>query len=158
VIESLEEGEETDVHALIGVSLVLGFVFMLLVDQCAAHRNRSGENEMKSEKSMTATLGLVVHAAGKHDFNSVVNSQRKQETFFVFVYNIIFYQLSNCILMDSYKILLKYEILVTLLKFNGTYCRYCNLQYLDKAERTFNLYATLFFFSFFFLSLKILDV
>ncbi|XP_063988082.1 zinc transporter ZIP9 [Diachasmimorpha longicaudata] len=49
--------EHSDSHSLIGISLVLGFVFMLLVDQCS--NRRSGGKE----KSMTATLGLVVHAA-----------------------------------------------------------------------------------------------
>ncbi|XP_059481277.1 zinc transporter ZIP9 [Neocloeon triangulifer] len=52
--------EGADVHSLIGVSLVLGFVFMLLVDQLSAKR---GDSENKTEKSMTATVGLVVHAA-----------------------------------------------------------------------------------------------
>ncbi|XP_058793429.1 zinc transporter ZIP9 [Phymastichus coffea] len=46
-----------DLHSLIGLSLVLGFVFMLLIDQCSSKRNGN------KEKSMTATLGLVVHAA-----------------------------------------------------------------------------------------------
>ncbi|XP_076640386.1 zinc/iron regulated transporter-related protein 102B isoform X1 [Colletes latitarsis] len=44
-------------HSLIGISLILGFVFMLLVDQCSARRNGG------RERSVTATLGLVVHAA-----------------------------------------------------------------------------------------------
>lgn len=46
-----------DLHSLIGVSLVLGFVFMLLVDQCSTKKGGG------KEKSLTATLGLVVHAA-----------------------------------------------------------------------------------------------
>ncbi|XP_015588770.1 zinc transporter ZIP9 [Cephus cinctus] len=46
-----------DLHSLIGISLVLGFVFMLLVDQCSAKRSGG------KERSVTATLGLVVHAA-----------------------------------------------------------------------------------------------
>ncbi|XP_033212546.1 zinc transporter ZIP9 isoform X2 [Belonocnema kinseyi] len=46
-----------DLHSLIGVSLILGFVFMLLVDQCSAHKTGG------KERSFTATLGLVVHAA-----------------------------------------------------------------------------------------------
>lgn len=29
-----------DIHTLIGISLVLGFVFMLLVDQCSVSRSR----------------------------------------------------------------------------------------------------------------------
>ena len=46
-----------DLHSVIGISLVLGFIFMLLVDQCSARRSGG------KEKSVTATLGLVVHAA-----------------------------------------------------------------------------------------------
>ncbi|XP_034943264.1 zinc transporter ZIP9 isoform X2 [Chelonus insularis] len=44
-------------HSMIGISLVLGFVFMLLVDQCSTRRSGG------KEKSFTATIGLVVHAA-----------------------------------------------------------------------------------------------
>ncbi|XP_014218730.1 zinc transporter ZIP9 isoform X1 [Copidosoma floridanum] len=46
-----------DLHSLIGLSLVLGFVFMLLIDQCSTKRSGG------KERSVTATLGLVVHAA-----------------------------------------------------------------------------------------------
>ncbi|KYM76907.1 Zinc transporter ZIP9-A [Atta colombica] len=46
-----------DLHSLIGISLVLGFVFMLLIDQCSAKKSDG------RQKSVTATLGLVVHAA-----------------------------------------------------------------------------------------------
>jgi zinc transporter 9 len=46
-----------DLHSLIGLSLVLGFVFMLLIDQCSTKRSGG------KERSMTATLGLVVHSA-----------------------------------------------------------------------------------------------
>ncbi|KAJ8687442.1 hypothetical protein QAD02_023236 [Eretmocerus hayati] len=46
-----------DPHSMIGLSLVLGFVFMLLIDQCSTKRSGG------KERSMTATLGLVVHAA-----------------------------------------------------------------------------------------------
>ncbi|XP_029709256.2 zinc transporter ZIP9 [Aedes albopictus] len=42
----------------IGLSLVLGFVFMMLVDQVSSRR-REGSNE----RNLTATIGLVVHAA-----------------------------------------------------------------------------------------------
>ncbi|XP_057319005.1 zinc transporter ZIP9 [Microplitis mediator] len=47
----------TDLHSMIGISLILGFVFMLLVDQCSTRRSGG------KEKSVTATIGLVVHAA-----------------------------------------------------------------------------------------------
>lgn len=52
-----DAGVHSDPHSLIGITLVLGFVFMLLVDQCST--KRSGGRE----RSVTATLGLVVHAA-----------------------------------------------------------------------------------------------
>ncbi|XP_055595022.1 zinc transporter ZIP9-like [Uranotaenia lowii] len=42
----------------IGLSLVLGFVFMMLVDQVSSRR-KEGTNE----RNLTATIGLVVHAA-----------------------------------------------------------------------------------------------
>ncbi|XP_011635256.1 zinc transporter ZIP9 [Pogonomyrmex barbatus] len=52
-----EKDSYSDLHSLIGISLVLGFVFMLLIDQCSA-RKTDGR-----QKSITATLGLIVHAA-----------------------------------------------------------------------------------------------
>lgn len=48
----------------IGVSLVVGFILMFLVDQissyCSIHDPRTG---MSNRTSITATLGLVIHAA-----------------------------------------------------------------------------------------------
>jgi hypothetical protein len=35
-----EHTSSADIHTLIGISLVLGFVFMLLVDQCSVSRSR----------------------------------------------------------------------------------------------------------------------
>jgi hypothetical protein len=35
-----EQTSSSDFHSLIGISLVLGFVFMLLVDQCSVFRSR----------------------------------------------------------------------------------------------------------------------
>lgn len=59
-----EQTSSLDIHSLIGISLVLGFVFMLLVDQCSVSRNRDNEGTSKSaERNITATVGLVVHAA-----------------------------------------------------------------------------------------------
>ncbi|KAL7291129.1 hypothetical protein TKK_0015255 [Trichogramma kaykai] len=55
--QDAEKHEDTDLHSLIGLSLVLGFVFMLLIDQCTTKKTGG------KEKSVTATLGLVVHAA-----------------------------------------------------------------------------------------------
>ncbi|XP_053694417.1 zinc transporter ZIP9 [Sabethes cyaneus] len=49
----------SDEHSsTIGLSLVLGFVFMMLVDQVSSRR-KEGTNE----RNLTATIGLVVHAA-----------------------------------------------------------------------------------------------
>ncbi|XP_030379567.1 zinc transporter ZIP9-B [Scaptodrosophila lebanonensis] len=50
-----------DYSRTIGLSLVLGFVFMMLVDQVSQHKSSNGSNG--SDKNITATLGLVVHAA-----------------------------------------------------------------------------------------------
>lgn len=53
-------------HAYIGVSLVLGFVFMLLVDQIgSSHMHNSDDPEAGrvASSKITTTLGLVVHAA-----------------------------------------------------------------------------------------------
>lgn len=62
-------GEEdhplTEPHNLVGPPLVLGFLLMLLIDQCSGgHRKPDPESgSTKSHRSFTATLGLVVHAA-----------------------------------------------------------------------------------------------
>jgi len=57
--------EENPVPHLIGVSLVLGFLFMLIIDQVASSRSggRDVEGAKRGVVSWTATLGLVVHAA-----------------------------------------------------------------------------------------------
>jgi len=61
-----EEHHENPGHRLIGVSLVLGFIFMLVIDQIANSNFGSRDVEGgkgKGSVSWTATLGLVVHAA-----------------------------------------------------------------------------------------------
>eukprot|EP00092_Neocalanus_flemingeri_P108537 GFUD01139406.1.p1 GENE.GFUD01139406.1~~GFUD01139406.1.p1 ORF type:complete len:320 (+),score=84.67 GFUD01139406.1:64-1023(+) len=57
--------EENPVPHLIGVSLVLGFLFMLVIDQVASSSSgsRDVEGGRRGAVSWTATLGLVVHAA-----------------------------------------------------------------------------------------------
>ncbi|CAH0712994.1 unnamed protein product, partial [Brenthis ino] len=55
-----EPSRQDDLHSVIGISLVLGFVFMLLVDQLSSRYNDAGN---PTEKNITATVGLVVHAA-----------------------------------------------------------------------------------------------
>ncbi|CAI4227455.1 unnamed protein product [Auanema sp. JU1783] len=61
--ESHSHGNTANIHKEIGYSLVIGFIFMLLVDQissCAISRDdRNGRNRM----GISATIGLVVHAA-----------------------------------------------------------------------------------------------
>ncbi|XP_074092135.1 zinc transporter ZIP9 isoform X2 [Macrotis lagotis] len=58
--------DHTRLHAYIGVSLVLGFVFMLLVDQIGSshmHSTEDPEAARSNNSKITTTLGLVVHAA-----------------------------------------------------------------------------------------------
>lgn len=60
------EHVENPVPHIIGVSLVLGFIFMLIVDQVATAMSASRDvesNKLSRSASWTATLGLVVHAA-----------------------------------------------------------------------------------------------
>ena len=58
------EDEENPAHHLIGVSLVLGFLFMLVIDQAASTTSRQDvEGGRTRSVDWTATLGLVVHAA-----------------------------------------------------------------------------------------------
>lgn len=60
------EGGDGDHHdanehsGTIGLSLVLGFVFMMIVDQISSRR---GTDTYGSDRNSTATIGLVVHAA-----------------------------------------------------------------------------------------------
>eukprot|EP00088_Acartia_fossae_P044438 TRINITY_DN4719_c0_g1_i1.p1 TRINITY_DN4719_c0_g1~~TRINITY_DN4719_c0_g1_i1.p1 ORF type:complete len:306 (-),score=59.95 TRINITY_DN4719_c0_g1_i1:273-1190(-) len=55
---------DNPVPHLIGVSLVLGFIFMLIIDQIATSKTRDIEvGGKRGAVSWTATLGLVVHAA-----------------------------------------------------------------------------------------------
>jgi len=59
------EGHDNPVPHLIGVSLVLGFIFMLIIDQIATSKSKANLEVAgrKAPVSWTATLGLVVHAA-----------------------------------------------------------------------------------------------
>lgn len=54
--------EAEDFSKTIGLSLVLGFVFMMLVDQISSRHLHSTETK-DSKRNSTATIGLVVHAA-----------------------------------------------------------------------------------------------
>jgi len=62
-----EHESGVELHSWIGVALVLGFVFMLLVDQIGGHmHSHAGTGEPsagQNRNKITATLGLVVHAA-----------------------------------------------------------------------------------------------
>ncbi|KAM4662614.1 zinc transporter ZIP9 isoform 1-T2 [Discoglossus pictus] len=61
------EHDHSHLHAYIGVSLVLGFVFMLLVDQIGSSHVHSSTDDPEAARAasskITTTLGLVVHAA-----------------------------------------------------------------------------------------------
>ena len=81
-IEGKEDNESLEF--LLGLSLVLGFVFMLVVDQCGSHSHSSGTGmrvlhcipcrlcmivdvetaSVRRKGGVTVTVGLVVHAAG----------------------------------------------------------------------------------------------
>ncbi|XP_059608555.1 zinc transporter ZIP9-B [Phlebotomus argentipes] len=52
-----DDGHAPEHSSTIGLSLVLGFIFMMLVDQISTRRDGS------TERNMTATIGLIVHAA-----------------------------------------------------------------------------------------------
>lgn len=60
--ESHHHDETADFSKTIGLSLVLGFVFMMLVDQISSRSSHSPDSK-DGKKSATATIGLVVHAA-----------------------------------------------------------------------------------------------
>lgn len=66
--ESVTEGsrhhhtEAEDFSKTIGVSLVLGFVFMMLVDQISSRSSANAQSK-DGKINSTATIGLVVHAA-----------------------------------------------------------------------------------------------
>lgn len=55
-----------ELHSMIGISLSLGFVFMLLVDNLCSHGHSHGassESGHQRHKSIIASIGLLVHAA-----------------------------------------------------------------------------------------------
>ncbi|XP_056401253.1 zinc transporter ZIP9 isoform X2 [Hyla sarda] len=65
-VSSVHEHDHSNLHGYIGVSLVLGFVFMLLVDQIGSshvHSTDDPEAARTASSKITTTLGLVVHAA-----------------------------------------------------------------------------------------------
>ncbi|XP_053330592.1 zinc transporter ZIP9 [Spea bombifrons] len=65
-ISTAHEHDHSRLHAYIGISLVLGFVFMLLVDQIGSshmHSTDDPEAARAASSKITTTLGLVVHAA-----------------------------------------------------------------------------------------------
>ncbi|XP_075049155.1 zinc transporter ZIP9 [Mixophyes fleayi] len=65
-LPAVHEHDHSRLHAYIGVSLVLGFVFMLLVDQIGSshmHSTDDPEAARAASSKITTTLGLVVHAA-----------------------------------------------------------------------------------------------
>lgn len=57
---SSTSNEQPEHSGTIGLSLVLGFIFMMIVDQISSRR---GSDTYGSDRNSTATIGLVVHAA-----------------------------------------------------------------------------------------------
>ncbi|KAL1128918.1 hypothetical protein AAG570_013452 [Ranatra chinensis] len=53
----------SDLHGVIGLSLVLGFVLMLLIDQIDVETGSGAGGGSVGSGGITATIGLVVHAA-----------------------------------------------------------------------------------------------
>nr|BAN21256.1 conserved hypothetical protein [Riptortus pedestris] len=62
-VEAAGEHNQPDLNGAIGLSLVFGFVVMLLVDQISSRRNRDVESGTIGSPKLTATVGLVVHSA-----------------------------------------------------------------------------------------------
>lgn len=60
VPEQSHTDDDPEHSSTIGLSLVLGFVFMMIVDQISSRRNK---DPFSSDRNSTATIGLVVHAA-----------------------------------------------------------------------------------------------
>jgi zinc transporter 9 len=58
-----EANEKGILQFLLGFSLVLGFVFMLVIDQLSETHSHSATDTNTKRGGMTATIGLVVHAA-----------------------------------------------------------------------------------------------
>ncbi|XP_059171361.1 zinc transporter ZIP9-like [Physella acuta] len=68
--EEHHDHSKSDVHSIIGITLVAGFIFMLLVDQIggsmhshSAPTDTESPGHSQNRNKITATLGLVVHAA-----------------------------------------------------------------------------------------------
>ncbi|CAJ0576963.1 unnamed protein product, partial [Mesorhabditis spiculigera] len=55
--------EHGNIHAQIGYSLVVGFIFMLLVDQVSNIALSKSDRNGRQRIGLSATIGLVVHAA-----------------------------------------------------------------------------------------------
>ncbi|XP_064484963.1 zinc transporter ZIP9-A-like [Ornithodoros turicata] len=79
-----------DPHQLVGITLVLGFLFMLIVDKCFSQRHHSTSDAEATVKigegrktNFTATLGLVVHAAADGIALGAAATTGKVETEFV---------------------------------------------------------------------------
>ncbi|CAJ0954725.1 unnamed protein product, partial [Mesorhabditis belari] len=61
--EEHKHSHGSNIHAQIGLSLVVGFVFMLLVDQISNMALSKNDRTGRQRIGISATIGLVVHAA-----------------------------------------------------------------------------------------------
>lgn len=84
----------SDNHTVIGVTLVAGFIFMLLVDQIGgghmsasdAEANGATPTIQQNRHKITATLGLVVHAAADGvAMGAAIMMQKSHLTLIVFI-------------------------------------------------------------------------
>jgi len=71
------KNSNNDPFSSVGIALILGFTFMLVVDQCSRSKSRDVESSVSAyppRRSFTATLGLVVHAAGTFNISEMKNN------------------------------------------------------------------------------------
>ncbi|VDN56064.1 unnamed protein product [Dracunculus medinensis] len=78
------DGNHSVIHKSVGLSLVVGFIFMLLIDQATRIVTSTGGE--KSRYKLTATVGLIVHAAADGvALGSVSMASRSNVQFIIFL-------------------------------------------------------------------------
>ncbi|XP_065832825.1 zinc transporter ZIP9-like [Oscarella lobularis] len=75
-----------ELHSYIGIALCTGFVFMLLIDQLGGSHAHGGTSDGSSKRGVTATIGLVVHAAADGiAMGAAANSSNSEVAMLVFI-------------------------------------------------------------------------
>uniref|UniRef100_A0A8C7ZFV2 Zinc transporter ZIP9 n=1 Tax=Oryzias sinensis TaxID=183150 RepID=A0A8C7ZFV2_9TELE len=91
---SSTEEESPPPRSYIGVALTLGFTFMFVVDQVGGYFSTRGQSRPAPHGShITATLGLVIHAAGGYGCIIQFSLRRRGETT---------HEVSVCVLADGF--------------------------------------------------------